>query len=190
MVRLPVLLLPSHFSLLLSPQSRPEHEIPGSLVRTPRLHSVDLHSPWCGSHVSPPPGSTLGPKAMNFPALHSPSLFRLFLLSPPSLLCPLSRSVVSDSFRTPWTVARQAPLSKGFSRQEDWSGLTFPPPGDLPNPGIKPMSPASPALAGEFFTTEPPEKPLSTQLFILNLILIKIPMVISDSKPIDIYFIN
>ena len=59
----------------------------------------------------------------------------------------------------------------GFSRQEDWSGLTFPPPGDLPNPAIEPMSPASPALAGEFFTTEPPEKPLSTQLFILNLIL-------------------
>ena len=156
MVRLPVLLLPSHFSLLLSPQSRPEHEIPGSLVRTPRLHSVDLHSPWCGSHVSPPPGSTLGPKAMNFPALHSPSLFRLFLLSPPSLLCPLSRSVVSDSFRTPWTVARQAPLSKGFSRQEDWSGLTFPPPGDLPNPGIEP---SSPALAGRFFITEPPGNP-------------------------------
>ena len=101
----------------------------------------------------PPPGRTLGPKAMNFPALHSPSLFRLFLLSPPSLLCPLSRSVVSDSFRTPWTVARQAPLSMGFSRQEDWNGLTFPPPGDLPNPGIEP---SSPALAGGFFITEPP----------------------------------
>ena len=78
----------------------------------------------------------------------------------------------------------------GFSRQEDWSGLTFTPPGDLPNPGIEPMSPASPALAGEFFTTEPPEKPLSTQLFILNPILLKLPTVISDSKPVAIYFID
>ena len=44
-------------------------------------------------------------------------------------------------FETLWTVARQAPLSTGFSRQEYWSGLTCPPPGDLPNPGIKPRSP-------------------------------------------------
>ena len=53
----------------------------------------------------------------------------------------LSCSVVSDS-ATPGTVARQAPLSMEFSRQEYWSGLPCPPPGDLPNPGIKPMSPA------------------------------------------------
>ena len=46
---------------------------------------------------------------------------------------------------TPWTVARQAPLSMGFSRQEYWSGLPFPSPGDLPDPGIKPRSPALPA---------------------------------------------
>jgi len=46
-----------------------------------------------------------------------------------------------------------------FSRQEYWSGLTFPPPEDLPNPGIKPASPVDPALAGRFFTTEPPGKP-------------------------------
>ena len=45
-------------------------------------------------------------------------------------------------FVTPWTVARQAPLSMEFSRQEYWSGLPFPSPGDLPNPGIKPGSPA------------------------------------------------
>ena len=45
-------------------------------------------------------------------------------------------------FGTPWTVARQAPLSMGFSRQESWSGLPFPSPGDLPNPGIEPGSPA------------------------------------------------
>ena len=56
-------------------------------------------------------------------------------------------------FVTPWTVAHQAPPSMEFSRQEYWSGLPFPSPGDLPNPGIKPTSPASPALAGTFFTT-------------------------------------
>ena len=59
---------------------------------------------------------------------------------------------MSDSLATPWTVARQAPLSMGFPRQEYW--MTFPYPGDLPDPGIEPASPASPALAGEFFTTE------------------------------------
>ena len=55
-----------------------------------------------------------------------------------------------------WTVARQAPLSMEFFSQEYWSGLPFPTPGDLPDPGIKP---GSPALAGGFFTTEPPGKP-------------------------------
>ena len=59
-------------------------------------------------------------------------------------------------FETPWTVACQAPLFIGFPRQENWSGLPFPSPGDFPNPGIKPTSPA---LAGRFFITEPPEKP-------------------------------
>ena len=62
---------------------------------------------------------------------------------------------MSDS-ATPWTVARQAPLSIEFSRQEYWSGLPFPHPGDRPNPGIQS---ASPALAGEFFTTEPHGNP-------------------------------
>ena len=55
------------------------------------------------------------------------------------------------------TVAHQAPLSMVFPREEYWSGLPFPPPGDLPKPGIKPTSPA---LAGRFFTTEPLGKPL------------------------------
>ena len=54
-------------------------------------------------------------------------------------------------FATLWTVARQAPLSMEFSGQEYWNGLPLPPPGDLPNPGIKPVSLASPALAGGFF---------------------------------------
>ena len=64
--------------------------------------------------------------------------------------CSFSCSVMSDSV-TPWTVAHQGPLTTGFSRQEYWSGLPFPSPGDPPDPGIEP---ASPALAGGFFTTE------------------------------------
>ena len=60
------------------------------------------------------------------------------------------------TFVTPWTVAHQSPLSMGFPRQEYWSGLTFPSPGDLLNPGIERTSSE---LAGRCFTTEPPGKP-------------------------------
>ena len=59
-------------------------------------------------------------------------------------------------FATPWTVAYQAPPSMGFSRQEYWSGLPFPSPGDLPDPGIEP---GSPALEADALTSEPPGKP-------------------------------
>ena len=62
--------------------------------------------------------------------------------------CPL--------FATPWTVAHQAPLSMGFSRQEYWRCLPFPSPGDLPDPGIEPRSPA---LQADILTSEPPGKP-------------------------------
>ena len=58
-------------------------------------------------------------------------------------------SVFSDSLWPPRTVIHEAPLSMGFSQQESWSGLPFPPPGDLPDPGIKPMPPASPALQAD-----------------------------------------
>ena len=68
----------------------------------------------------------------------------------------LNCSVLSDS-ATPWILACQAPLSMAFSRQEYWNGLPFPSPGDLPDPGIKPAFPGSLALAGGFFTTEPPD---------------------------------
>ena len=61
----------------------------------------------------------------------------------------------------PWTRAHQAPLSMGFPRQKYWSGLNFPSPGDLCNWGTKP---ASPALAGRFFTTEPPGNPISSYI--------------------------
>ena len=65
---------------------------------------------------------------------------------------------MSDS-AAPWTVAYQVPLSMGFSRQDYLSGMPFPVPGDLPDPGIECMSLLSPALAGGFFITEPPVKP-------------------------------
>ena len=62
---------------------------------------------------------------------------------------------LSQLFATVWTIAHQAPLSKEFSRQKFWSGLPLPTPGDLPDLGIKPVSLASPALAGGFFTIAP-----------------------------------
>ena len=66
---------------------------------------------------------------------------------------------MSDSLETPWTVGCQAVLSMEISSQECWSGLPFPPPGDLPDPEIEPMSLDSPAMAGRFFITVPPGKP-------------------------------
>ena len=71
-------------------------------------------------------------------------------------LCPVV-SVMSD-FATPWTIACQAPLSMGFSRPEYWSGLPFPSPGDLPDPG---MEPGSPILQADSLPSEPPGKPNS-----------------------------
>ena len=68
------------------------------------------------------------------------------------LACVLSGFSQVQFFATLWTVACQAPLSMGFSRQEYWSGLPCPPPEDLPDPGTEPVSLTSPALAGRFFT--------------------------------------
>ena len=76
---------------------------------------------------------------------------------------PMDCKDMSD-FYIPWTVNHQAPLSMRFPRQF-WSGLPFPSPGDLPDPGIKPWSPA---LAGRFFTTEPPGKPQIFQCTLLK----------------------
>ena len=67
-------------------------------------------------------------------------------------------------FETPWTVARQAPQSMGLSRQEYWSGLPFPTPVDLPDPGIEPAPLDSPALTGAFLTTVPPGKQLFVKI--------------------------
>ena len=73
-------------------------------------------------------------------------------------MCSITQSYPTLS--DPWTIACQAPLPMGFSRPEYWSRLSFPTPGHLPNPGIKPTSLASPALADGLFTTEPPGKPM------------------------------
>ena len=75
-------------------------------------------------------------------------------------MCAHARSVMSNSFVTLWTIAWQTPLSMGFPRQVYWGRLPFPPPRDLPNPGIELASLASPVLAGGFFTTLPPGKPM------------------------------
>ena len=74
-----------------------------------------------------------------------------FLITEVMLLLSSAQSCLT--LATPGTVAHQAPLSVGFSRQESLSGFPFPPPGDLPDPGIKPRSPVSVALGGRFFTT-------------------------------------
>ena len=71
----------------------------------------------------------------------------------------LITSVLSDSFLTLWTIAHQAPLSMGFSRQEYWSGLPIPSPGDLPNPGMEPVSPVTSALQTDSLPAEPLGKP-------------------------------
>ena len=84
-------------------------------------------------------------------------------------VCVLRRFSHVQLFVSPLTVAHQAPLSMGFSRQEYWSGLPCPLPGNLPNPGIEPTSLTSPALADGFFTTsttwEAPQDVIDLQQF-------------------------
>ena len=74
-------------------------------------------------------------------------------------VCMLSHFSHVQLFAMPWTVARQTPLSMGFSRQVYWSGLPCPPPGNLPNPGIEPRSPT---LQADCLPAEPLEKPMNT----------------------------
>ena len=86
------------------------------------------------------------------------SVFSLVMVMVMVMVKSLSRVQL---FATPWTVAYQAPPSMGFSRQEYWSGLPFPSPGGLPNPG---MEPRSPALEANALTSEPPGKALEEGL--------------------------
>ena len=85
-------------------------------------------------------------------------------------VCTLSCFSCVWLFATLWTIACQAPLSMGFSRQERWTGLPCPPPGDLPDPGIKPGPLVSPALTGRFFTTSAAwEAPLAVYVCLIQL---------------------
>ena len=86
------------------------------------------------------------------------------------LLLLLSRLSGVRLCATPWTVARQAHLSMGFSRQGHWSGLPCPLPGDLPNPEMEPASLTAPALAGRFFTTRTISASFSYQLLYLTIL--------------------
>ena len=79
----------------------------------------------------------------------------------------LSHSVTSDS-ATLWTLVHQAPLSTGFSRQEYWSGLPFPTPGDCLNPGIKPVCPVSPVFKADSSPAEPSGKPNIKHMHIIK----------------------
>ena len=98
--------------------------------------------------------------SVNYIQLFASATWRLHTWAqlPQTTMSAWSRSVVSNSL-TLWMVAHQASLSMAFSRQEHWNGLSFPPPGDLPDSGIEPTSLMSPALAGGFFIAEPWWKP-------------------------------
>ena len=129
----------------------PRRQCPVVLVQ---LHSLD-HFEWQKS-----------PQKLQEADVQSISFETVPSQTPPSLsACMLSRFSHVQLFVTQWTVALQAPLSMRFSRQEYWSWLPWSP-GDLPNPGIEPVSLMSPALVGKFFTTsatwEAPHPPLYT----------------------------
>ena len=94
----------------------------------------------------------------HFCNITSKTLFHTVQLHFYLVLCSVTQLCLT--LVTMCTVAHQAPLSLGFSRQERWSGFLCPPPADIPDPGTKPRSFASPASAGKFFTTVPPGKPL------------------------------
>ena len=95
----------------------------------------------------------------------------------PNICCLVAKSC--STFVTPQTVALQAPLSLGFSRQEHWSRLPLPSPVVLPNPGIQP---SSPSLAGGFFTAEPSGKPSDIKIFLKPVILIDAYLSVQDGQ--------
>ena len=108
----------------------------------------------CSSHLDSFQ-SPLRPVAPAPPALMLPAAWILSLC-----VCLLSRFSVVCLLATPWTVAHRASLSMGFPRQEYWSGLPFPSPGDLPNAGIEPTPPASPALQADSLPLSPRGSPI------------------------------
>ena len=137
---------PTTFTPHPPPLPHQEHQ-----TRTSRWHlsRLFLYHQYFALHWLIPPNSQTSHKKKYF-------LWHFF----PSILFLVSHKVVSNSFVTPETVVLQGPPFVGFPREEFWSGLLLPSPRDLPDPG---MESASLALAGGFFTTEPPGK--SSQLF-------------------------
>ena len=121
----------------------------------------------CSSQLHPPPHPREG-LVLTEPWVKLPMLFSIFPLAIcfTRVLCLLSHCHVRCSV-TPWTVAHQAPLSMGVSRQESWSGLPCPPPRDLPDLGIKPRSPT---LQADSLQSEPPGKPKNTGMGSLTLL--------------------
>ena len=123
-----------------------------------------LQIPWTAAHRASLP-FTVSQSLLKLMCIKSVMPSNHLVLCHPLLLLPLIfpsiRSGLASMFLVqlsvdPWTVACQAPLSLGFPRQEHWNELPFPSLGDLPDSGVKPMSPA---FAGGFFTAEPPGKP-------------------------------
>ena len=104
---------------------------------------------------------SLKPKGLSSPATQGISSSVHCFLYGPTLTSVLSHFSRVQLFATLWTTARQAPPSMGFSRQEYWTGLPCPPPGDLPNPGIEPVTLKSPALVGGVLPPALPGKPTS-----------------------------
>ena len=100
------------------------------------------------------PGQSPGPGVMYGPSLIFPASQKE--------ICMLHHFSRVQLLATHWTAAHQAPPSMGSSRQESWSGLPCPPPGDLPDPGVKPTSPATPALQVEFLPLSHQGSPTGT----------------------------
>ena len=131
-----------HQMVLLVPCQKSFHYICESLFQSSLLCSIDLYV-------------CLYASAMLF--LINVSTFNIIIIF--LWACVLNCFSCVQLFATPWTVACQAPLSMGFSRQKYWRGLPYPSPGDLPNPGIEPASLKYPALAEGSLPLAPPGKP-------------------------------
>ena len=150
---------------LLSPGHRPQQQASKPLGKG-HTQGAASQFPGCNDLVSlPQMGEFRGFVCIYIyiyiPWIHTCSVTQRSNTSPPCTpwcVCSCVPSRV-QLFVTIWTVAREDPLSMGFSKQEYWSGLPFPSPGDLPNPGI--VEPESLALAGSFFTAEPPRTPVN-----------------------------